>query len=223
MSGIRRYNHRRNPFDPSLLISFRNKRRNIDPTRLTAFRNPCELCGCDCKTPQRRNVDPSRLTAFRRHRNVDPSRLTAFRGNPDDRFARKLWGWRGRQEPRPVAKPDDLGERLAKAAIAHKERQEERRREKIARAEELETRIGYVRKQADSYFRRKGMLPRLKGRKMFRSSRMKSKPRRYRRNPCPEGKPWGPQLYNPLTDDNNKFKNERHYKRMISKLRRNPW
>jgi hypothetical protein len=48
-------------------------------------------------------------------------------------------------------------------------------------------------------------------------------PTRYRRNPCPEGRPWGPKLYNPLKDTNNKFKNERHYTRMISKLRRNPW
>jgi len=45
----------------------------------------------------------------------------------------------------------------------------------------------------------------------------------YRRNPDPDGKPWGPQLYNPLTDNNRKYKNEGHYKRMISKLRRNPW
>ena len=45
----------------------------------------------------------------------------------------------------------------------------------------------------------------------------------YRRNPDPEGNPWGPKLYNPLEDTNNKFKNERHYTKMISKLRRNPW
>lgn len=45
----------------------------------------------------------------------------------------------------------------------------------------------------------------------------------YRRNPDPDGKPWGPQLYNPLMDNNRKFKNEGHYKKMISKLRRNPW
>ena len=43
-----------------------------------------------------------------------------------------------------------------------------------------------------------------------------------RRNPDPSGKPWGPKLYNPLEDKSNKFKNERHYTKMIAKLRRNP-
>jgi hypothetical protein len=47
--------------------------------------------------------------------------------------------------------------------------------------------------------------------------------RRYRRNPDPDGKPWGPKLYNPLQDTNSKFKDDRHYKNIISKLRRNPW
>lgn len=42
-------------------------------------------------------------------------------------------------------------------------------------------------------------------------------------NPDPNGKPWGPKLYNPLDDDNHPFKNESHYTSIISKLyRRNP-
>tara|TARA_B100000925_G_C21907731_1_gene430088 strand:- start:562 stop:807 length:246 start_codon:yes stop_codon:yes gene_type:complete len=45
----------------------------------------------------------------------------------------------------------------------------------------------------------------------------------FRRNPDPSGKPWGPDLYNPLEDSKNKFKNDRHYHKMIAKLRRNPW
>jgi hypothetical protein len=47
--------------------------------------------------------------------------------------------------------------------------------------------------------------------------------RRFRRNPDPDGNPWGPQLYNPLKDRRHKFKNEAHYKKMITRLRRNPW
>jgi hypothetical protein len=58
-------------------------------------------------------------------------------------------------------------------------------------------------------------------RKPYRRNPYRRNP--YRRNPDPEGKPWGPQLYNPITDSTNKFKNERHYTKMISKLRRNPW
>jgi len=45
----------------------------------------------------------------------------------------------------------------------------------------------------------------------------------FRRNPDPEGNPWGPSLYDPLADKNNKFKDESHYKNVISKLyKKNP-
>lgn len=44
----------------------------------------------------------------------------------------------------------------------------------------------------------------------------------FRRNPAPDGKPWGPSLYNPLEDTNHEFKDDSHYKKVISKLRRNP-
>jgi len=44
-----------------------------------------------------------------------------------------------------------------------------------------------------------------------------------RRNPDPSGKPWGPTLYNPLIDKNHPFKDESHYQKMISKLKRNPY
>lgn len=44
----------------------------------------------------------------------------------------------------------------------------------------------------------------------------------FRRNPAPDGTPWGPSLYNPLEDSNNTFKDDKHYKKVISKLRRNP-
>ena len=45
----------------------------------------------------------------------------------------------------------------------------------------------------------------------------------FRRNPDPDGKPWGPTLYDPLEDKTNKFKDETHYKKVLAKLyRRNP-
>ena len=44
----------------------------------------------------------------------------------------------------------------------------------------------------------------------------------FRKNPDPEGRPWGPELYNPLKDKNHKFKDDSHYVKLISKLRRNP-
>lgn len=47
--------------------------------------------------------------------------------------------------------------------------------------------------------------------------------RRKRRNPDPDGNPWGPTLYNPLVDTQHPFKDESHYNEMISKLRRNPY
>lgn len=46
--------------------------------------------------------------------------------------------------------------------------------------------------------------------------------RGWRRNPAPNGDPWGPKLYNPLEDDDHEFLDDSHYQRTISKLRRNP-
>ena len=44
-----------------------------------------------------------------------------------------------------------------------------------------------------------------------------------RRNPAPDGSAWGPHLYNPLEDDKHEFKDDSHYKKIASKLRRNPF
>jgi len=47
---------------------------------------------------------------------------------------------------------------------------------------------------------------------------------RYRRNPDPYGKPWGPDLYNPLNDGEHPFKNESEYRKVIRPLyRKNPY
>lgn len=46
---------------------------------------------------------------------------------------------------------------------------------------------------------------------------------RFRRNPDSSGNAWGPSLYNPLNDIDHPFKDESHYQKMISKLRRNPF
>jgi len=45
----------------------------------------------------------------------------------------------------------------------------------------------------------------------------------FSRNPDPTGQPWGPSLYDPLGDNDHNFKDESHYKKIISKLRRNPY
>jgi hypothetical protein len=45
-----------------------------------------------------------------------------------------------------------------------------------------------------------------------------------KRNPAPDGSAWGPNLYNPLIDKKHEFKDERHYKRLVSNLHRyNPY
>lgn len=71
----------------------------------------------------------------------------------------------------------------------------------------------------------------------FRSRSLQPRPKRFlrigrrgggqflrprRRNPDPEGNPWGPSLYDPLKDKKHSFKDDRHYKRVASRLRRNP-
>jgi len=43
-----------------------------------------------------------------------------------------------------------------------------------------------------------------------------------RRNPDPDGNPWGPSLYNPFEDDHHEFKDDSVYRNMISRFRRNP-
>ena len=43
-----------------------------------------------------------------------------------------------------------------------------------------------------------------------------------RRNPDPDGKPWGPSLYNPLHDNFHEFKDDSSYRDMSSRYRRNP-
>jgi len=45
-----------------------------------------------------------------------------------------------------------------------------------------------------------------------------------RRNPDPNGRPWGPELYNPLEDTRHPFKNEAEYRSVVKPLyRRNPY
>ena len=45
-----------------------------------------------------------------------------------------------------------------------------------------------------------------------------------KRNPDPNGNPWGPSLYDPLSDKENKFKDESNYQGVITKLyRKNPY
>jgi len=43
-----------------------------------------------------------------------------------------------------------------------------------------------------------------------------------RRNPDPEGEPWGPELYNPLEDNDHQFKDDSVYRSISSRFRRNP-
>ena len=46
----------------------------------------------------------------------------------------------------------------------------------------------------------------------------------YRRNPDPNGAPWGPDLYNPLEDEDHPFKDESEYRSVTKPLyRRNPY
>ena len=42
-----------------------------------------------------------------------------------------------------------------------------------------------------------------------------------RRNPDPDGNPWGPSLYNPLEDDHHQFKDDSIYRHIASRFRRN--
>ena len=47
---------------------------------------------------------------------------------------------------------------------------------------------------------------------------------RHRRNPDPNGAPWGPDLYNPLEDEDHPFKDESEYRSVTKSLyRRNPY
>jgi hypothetical protein len=207
---------RRNPFDPSLLISFRDRRRNVGRNPSFSVSGDIFYCGCPgcsnevtqedalcffCKEAgcqfQRGECSAKNFQGLRR--NIDPRRLTAFKGRRNMDLMR-LTALRRRRNIDPM------------------------RLTALRRRRNLDTR------RLTSFRGRRNLDPRrltsFRGRRNLDPTRLtafRRNPIRYRRNPCPEGKPWGPDLYNPLKDTNNKFKNERHYARMISKLRRNPW
>ena len=150
----------------------------------------------------RRNIDPTLLIAFnnnrsrrnpRSRRNLDPTRLVSFR------HRRNL-------DPSMFT--------------AFNQRQRSHRRHNI----DPTRLIAFNRRGRGRSRRRHNIDPRRPAAfGHYRRNPSAISSGRYRRNPDPSGNPWGPKLYNPLVDTENKFKNERHYTKMISKLRRNPW
>ena len=199
-----RYGLRKRYSHPYRRRRSRRFRKNLDPSLLTLLRR--RNCGISRK---RRNFDPTRLASFRRRNTFDPRRLTSLRRR--NRFdPTRLTTLRRRDR--------FASRRRYRNPVQYGSRRPLKREDWYSRTpRSTETRLAQRRENLFKS-RHSGFLSpnRVFLRRGHRSPSL-------RRNPDPSGKPWGPELYNPLEDSKNKFKNDRHYHKMIAKLRRNPW
>jgi hypothetical protein len=240
MRNIRRYSGRTYPQRHGFRYAGRSRRRNLfDPSRLTSFRRnggfassamgpvdeeqfekvedteDCTSCGVtQWHGDQITYNDEGEVTCRAcwlnrsprgRRRNLDPTRLTAFRRNVE---------------------PEDIDPSRLLAFGRRRNLFDPSRLTSFRRRRNLDpTRLTAFRHNIEPEDIDPARLIAFRRHNSIDPTRLTAFRRNpgYRRNPDPDGKPWGPQLYNPLQDNNRKFKNEGHYKKMIAKLRRNPW